>query len=213
MMLPTHVLAGLALALPVAMLAPAFAVPALLGGAVGGVLPDLDMYAGHRRTLHYPVYLPVLAVPAALLALLVPTALTVGVALAVVSAAVHSVADLFGGGLELRPWRATDDRAVYDHHHGVWLPPLRWVRYDGAPEDLLLSATLAVPVVLLADPWWVEPLVAVALTVAVVYAGVRRLLPVVAALLVRRLPDGVVRHVPERLVPADELREAGLVAD
>lgn len=54
MMLPTHAVVGLALATPLAVLAPEFAMVALTDGLLGGILPDLDLYVGHRRSLHYP---------------------------------------------------------------------------------------------------------------------------------------------------------------
>lgn len=200
-MLPTHAFAGLLLGLLYALVVPEFAGIALAGGLLGGLVPDLDMYVGHRRTLHYPVYAPVLAVAAVPVALLVPTTLTVAVATLCVGAAVHSVMDVFGGGLELRPWEATVDRAVYDHYRDRWIPPRRWVRYDGAPEDLLLSVALAVPLLFsLGDPY--DWLVVLGLGVGAVYTAVRRLLPgiaerVVAGVVANRLP-GVLSVVPPR---------------
>jgi hypothetical protein len=197
MMLPTHALGGMALALPLALLAPDSAPAVLLAGALGGALPDADMYAGHRRTLHYPVYGSLAALLAVVTALLVPTAATAAVAALLVGAAAHSIADAFGGGLELRPWEGTADRAVYDHYRGRWLAARRWVRYDGAPEDLLLATALAAPLaaVLTGPPRW---LVGTLLAVATVYTAVRRRLPALAVTLVRRLPAGLRRHVPGR---------------
>lgn len=202
MMLPTHALAGMVLALPVAVLAPEFAVVAVSAGFLGGVLPDLDLYVGHRKTLHYPAYFSVLSAPVVASAVLVPTAMTVAVAVFLIAAAVHCVADIFGGGLELRPWEATSERAVYDHHRGRWIIPRRWIRYDGSPEDLVLSMLLSVPllVVLEAGLRWV---VLGSLVVAVLYTGVRRFLPDVAELLFdgplgRHLPDALLSRVPAR---------------
>jgi hypothetical protein len=149
MMLPTHVLAGMLLAAPLVRVAPELAPVGFAAGFLGGLLPDLDMYTGHRKTLHYPVYYSVLSVPALLAAVLAPSALTVGVALFILGAAFHSVADMYGGGLELRPWEGTSDRAVYDHHRETWIAPRRGVRYDGAVEDLALSVGLAAPLLLL----------------------------------------------------------------
>jgi hypothetical protein len=197
MMLPTHALGGMALALPLTLLAPDAAPAVLLAGALGGALPDADMYAGHRRTLHYPVYGSLAGLLALAAALLVPAAATAAVAALLVGAAAHSVADAFGGGLELRPWEGTTDRAVYDHSRGRWLAPRRWVRYDGAPEDLLVATALAAPLaaVVTGPPRW---LVWALLAVAIVYAAVRRRLPALAVSLVRRLPEGLRRHVPGR---------------
>lgn len=145
MMATTHAFVGLAMAVPVAMLAPEVAVPAAVGGLAGGAFPDLDMVAEHRKTLHFPVLYWVPAVPAALVAAVWPTPATVGVALFLLAAAVHSGSDVFGGGLELRPWRGTSNRGVYVRATNTWLPPLRLVRYDGSPEDLALAVAFAIP--------------------------------------------------------------------
>lgn len=202
MMLPTHALVGLALAAPVAFVAPEFAAVAFGGGIVGGIAPDLDLFVGHRKTLHYPTYFSVLAGVAVPLAVFVSTAATVAVAVALLAAAAHCVMDVFGGGLELRPWKATSMRAVYDHRRGRWLAPRRWIRYDGAPEDLLFSVALAIPLLGVLDGAfrWV---VVAALGVAVVYAALRRTIPAVVervleGLLVDSVPDGVLGRIPSR---------------
>jgi hypothetical protein len=201
MMLPTHALAGMLLALPVLFVAPEYAVPALLGGFLGGVLPDVDLYVGHRRTLHFPVYYSLLALPSAGVLLAFPSQQTAFVALLLTAAAAHSVADAFGGGLELRPWEGTSTRAVYDHYHDRWIEPRRWVRYDGAPEDLALTGLLAVPLWMhVPDPLgW---LVAGTASVALVYSVVRRVLPTVVDALVSTLsphaPPSVLARIPDR---------------
>ncbi|EMA42054.1 hypothetical protein [Halococcus hamelinensis] len=202
MMLPTHALVGLALAIPVSLMVPEFAAIALLAGFLGGIVPDLDLYVDHRRTLHYPTYFSLAAVAAVPFVVLVPTAPTVATACLLLGAAVHSVMDIFGGGLELRPWEATSDRAVYDHHRGEWLAPRRWVRYDGAPEDLLLSVVVAVSLLIVLDGA-VRWLIVSAVVVATIYTAVRRLLPSVATWLVghsliQSLPDQVLARVPAR---------------
>lgn len=202
MMLPTHVLGGMTLALSVAFVAPEFAGVALVAGLLGGVLPDLDMYVGHRKSLHYPVYYSVLALPSLAIAGLYPSVPTIFVAFLLAGAAVHSLADIFGSGLELRPWEATSNRAVYDHYRGRWIPPRRWIRYDGSPRDLLVSLALAVPLLLALDGL-LHRVVLVTLAVAVVYAGVRRVLPRLAATLVQdvlrpRLSDDLIEYVPSR---------------
>lgn len=205
MMLPTHALVGMALALPVALAAPELAPAALFGGFFGGVLPDLDMYAGHRRTLHYPTLYPVAAVPTALLALVWSTPIAVGVAAVLVGAAVHSRMDIYGGGLELRPWEGTSDRAVYDHVRGRWRRPRRLVAYDGSKGDLAISAGVAVPMFFLLD----APFTFVAVTtvaVGLVYVLLRRRLAALAPLVFGRVPDGFTAYVPHRYrhVPGDQ---------
>ena len=205
-MLPTHALAGMALALPVALLAPEFGGVALAAGFVGGVLPDLDMYVGHRKTLHYPTYFSALALVAIALAAVAQTAATVGLALVLLAAAVHSVADVFGGGLELRPWEATSDRAVYDHYRGRWIAPRRWVPYDGAPSDFALSLALAAPLLAVVGGD-LRLVVLGALVVGAGYAALRRSLPALAEVLLVEslltvLPERASARIPPRYVEA-----------
>ncbi|WP_312909719.1 metal-dependent hydrolase [Natronosalvus caseinilyticus] len=202
MMLPTHAFAGMVIALPYALVFPEFAPVALLAGFLGGVVPDLDLYTGHRKTLHYPVYYPGAAAVAVSVAALWPTPATTAVAWFLLGAATHSVADVFGGGLELRPWEATSSRAVYDHHNRRWIAPRRWVRYDGSPEDLALSVALAVPLVVALEGA-IEWLVIAFLGIAVAYAAVRRILPAVASrligdLVVPNASSRVLAYVPAR---------------
>ncbi|MHB9287022.1 metal-dependent hydrolase [Halobacteriales archaeon Cl-PHB] len=197
MMLPTHALVGMLLALPVAAVAPEFASVALLGGLLGGGFPDLDMYVGHRKTLHFPVYYSVAAATVAPLALLAPTVWTVGLGTVLVGAAVHCVTDVFGGGLELRPWEGTSDRAVYDHHRERWIAPRRWVDYDGSPQDLLLSVSVGLPLFLVVDGPF-QWLVAVLLGVAAAYTTLRRRLADLAPTVAGMVPDPMRSYVPAR---------------
>ena len=197
MMLPTHALVGMALALPVALWAPEFAPVALLAGLLGGVFPDLDLYAGHRRTLHYPTLYSIAVVPAVVVALVMPSAMTVGLAVGLAGAAAHCRMDVYGSGLELRPWEGNSDRAVYDHVRGEWLRPRRLVSYDGSPTDLTLSAIVAVPLfVLVPDPFHV--VVAAAVTVGVVYTLLRRYLAELAPTVFAYVPGPLSGYVPER---------------
>lgn len=189
-MLPVHALVGLLLALPLVFVAPAFASAALWGGLLGGTFPDFDMVSAHRKTLHFPTYYSVFAVVAVAIAVVVPTPPTAAGMFFFIGAAVHSLMDIFGGGLSLRPWKATSDRAVYDHYRQSWYSPRRWVRYDGAPEGLLLAVMLAIPLLaVLENPFrWI---IVAALTVAVVYTAVRRSLPTLGQQFVQRVlvPD------------------------
>jgi hypothetical protein len=146
MMATTHAAVGLLLAVPLAVVAPDLAVAGALAAIAGGIFPDLDLFAGvHRKTLHFPDYYWIGALPALLAAALAPTAATVAVAYFLLSAAVHSVSDMFGAGTEPRPWERTSAEAVYLHSRSRWLRPRYWVRYDGAPEDYLLTVLLLSP--------------------------------------------------------------------
>jgi hypothetical protein len=177
MMSTTHAAAGVLLATPLAFVAPELATVGALAGVAGGVFPDLDLlYGTHRKTLHYPEYYWLLVVPSLLAAALRPSTLTVANALFWLSAAVHSVADWFGGDTELRPWEGVGDEAVYLHARRRWLPPKRWIRYDGAPEDLLTTLVLSVPgLVLFGDA--VRTLTLLGIALGVGYALVRKRLP------------------------------------
>jgi hypothetical protein len=197
MMLPTHALVGMALALPIALFAPELAPAALLGGFVGGILPDLDLYSGHRKTLHFPTLYPLGAAPAILVALARPTPVAVAAAFVLVGAAIHCRMDIYGGGLELRPWEATSDRAVYDHVAGRWLSPRRFVAYDGSKGDLGIALVVAAPLMALVEGAFVA-LVAGAVAVGIAYVLLRRRLAALAPVVFGRVPSPLSQHVPAR---------------
>ena len=209
MMATTHALVGVALAVLVGTLFPESAASTSLApvaaAALGGFFPDFDLYAGHRRTLHFPVYFNVAAaaatVGAVVAAVFVPgvALATASVALFLAAAGVHSAMDAVGGGLELRPWRGESNRAVYSHHHGRWIPPRRWVRYDGAPEDLLVAVAFAAPVVYAVDGP-VETGVLLAVGVSAVYVVVRKPMVIATQAVVDALPQRVVDRLPARFV-------------
>jgi|AntRauTorcE11898_2_1112593.scaffolds.fasta_scaffold01626_12 hypothetical protein len=199
MMVTTHALAGLLLAIPVAFLAPEFAATAAVAALAGGIFPDLDMPAAHRRTLHFPVYFSLAAAIAFVVALAVPATWSVAAALFLASAALHAVSDAGGGGLELRPWEATGDRAVYSHYHGRWWLARRWIRYDGAPEDAVATVLLAVPAVVVYDGH-IQTSVFGAVAIGVVYAAIRRPLIRWTERLVEKLPPELLDRVPGSLL-------------
>lgn len=199
MMATTHALVGVALAAVTVYVAPEHAPVAASAAFAGGLFPDLDLYAGHRRTLHFPVYYSALVPGALALLVVAPGTATIALAFFVLAAAAHSSMDVLGGGLELKPWLGQSDRAVYDHFRGQWVAPRRWIRYDGSPEDLVLAALVALPsLVLFEAP--VATLVTLALSVSIVYAVLRKRLVTVAERVVPRLPDRLLGHVPERFV-------------
>ena len=203
MMATTHALVGAAIAAAAATALPETAPVALAAAVAGSVFPDLDLYAGHRRTLHYPAYYWVAVAVALVVAALSATPLAVAAVLFCLGAAVHSVMDAFGGGLELRPWEGNSDRAVYDHLNGRWLPPKRWVPYDGAPEDLLLAGLLSAPAFLVFGD---EPLVRAGLVgvlaVSTAWVALRRRVASVSERLAVALPASVRAYVPERFLTA-----------
>ncbi len=177
MMATTHILAGITLAAGVALLAPEFALVAVVAGAIGGLVPDFDVVASHRRTLHFPIYYSSAFVVTTGFALFLSTPLTVALACFFLAAACHSVADAFGGGLALRPWEDGSNRAVYSHYHGRWISPRRWIGYDGSPADLALAAGLAlVCLFVFAGSRPLEALIVGLLVVSIAYTVCRKLI-------------------------------------
>ncbi|MFT4947827.1 MAG: hypothetical protein ACI8TL_002076 [Natronomonas sp.] len=195
MMATTHALAGMALVSLTGLVAPEYLPAAVCAAAVGGIFPDLDLFGTHRLTLHYPVLYSFGTVPLVALAVLAPSAGTVVLAAVVTSAALHSVMDAFGGGLELKPWQGTSDRAVYSHYHRRWVRPRRWIRYDGAPEDVLLAAVLAAPLLVIFTGR-IQTAVAALLGLSLAYGFVRKPLVAAAGWLVDTLPADVVERLP-----------------
>ncbi|WP_089669528.1 hypothetical protein [Halobacterium jilantaiense] len=198
-MATTHAMAGLAVAALATLFAPDHAPVLAAAGLAGGVFPDLDLYAGHRRTLHFPVYYALAGSAAGLAAVLAPGPWTAAAAVFLAAAALHAAGDALGGGLELEPWEATSERAVYSHFHGRWLAPRRFVRYDGSPEDVVLAAGVGVPAALAFGPT-VQQVTGLALAVSIGYAVVRRRLPRVVRRLVGFVPEPLRGRLPERFV-------------
>ena len=176
MMTTTHVFAGLALCAPVAMAYPEFATPLAAGAIVGGLAPDADVVATHRRTFHFPILGGVVAIPAVLLAVALPTTVTVAVAAAAVAAWLHAASDAYGGGSGFDPWENPIDRAVYDHVRGRWIAPRGLIRYDGAPEDAVLAVGLGLVALLVFDGW-VDAVVLAGIALSIGYALLRRRIP------------------------------------
>lgn len=209
MMATTHALVGVALAVLAGVVFPESAAGTSLlpvaAAAVGGLFPDFDLYSGHRQTLHFPVYFNVAAAVALVVAAVTPVfapgaaVATASVALFLLAAGVHSAMDAVGGGLELKPWRGESERAVYSHYHARWIRPRRWVRYDGAPEDLLVVVGVAAPVVYTVDGA-VETGILVAVGISAAYVVVRKPMVVVTQAVVDALPERVVERLPARFV-------------
>ncbi len=189
MMSTTHAAMGLAGACLLVPVSPTLAGVAAIGAIAGGVFPDLDLAFEHRKTLHHPELFSLLSVIAIGYALYNPALVPVGVAAFLLSAALHSITDVFGGGLGLRPWKDDDRRGIYLHSQGRWVPPKRWVRYDGAPEDLAVTVAFSVPPFLLFGAT-IRRVILVGLAVSVVYVLLRkRLVDVYESMVEGRLAE------------------------
>lgn len=178
MMLFTHVLAGMVLGTVLATALPVPAMLAAIAGGVGGIIPDLDMAAVHRRTLHAPLLQTAGAGVALGVAVITPSAATGILASFTGGMALHSLSDVMGGGKELRPWERTDDRAVYCHATGSWWRARRLL-YDGSPADLVVALGLGTGLVA-AGPAGIRPVAAACMVAATGYTVLRR--PIVAAI-------------------------------
>ena len=177
MMVTTHVAMGLLLAVPIAIAAPAYAPLAAMGAIIGGILPDIDLFVGqHRRSLHYPTYYSVGAVLVGGLAIALGDPMMVAGAVALGSAGLHSITDWLGAGDELRPWERTSPRGVYFHVRRRWLRPRYLVRYDGAPEDLMLTVLCAVPAMMVYEGH-IQAIITLGIGIAMLYTLVRKRLP------------------------------------
>jgi hypothetical protein len=197
MMATTHALYGMAVGASVLAIAPEHAPVAMLVGFIAGVVPDLDFYAEHRRTLHMPVYLTLVALPVVAAGVLVPSLLTVSLATALVAMALHAVMDVAGGGLSLQPWEDQPERAVYSHFHGRWVEPLRVIDYDGAPADLLLALGAGVVLVgVTSGP--LRVLVVGTLLLSACYVLIRKRLVELVTVAIRYTPRRLQVLVPRR---------------
>ncbi len=177
-MTTTHALVGALVGASTALYAPELTPTAVAVGFVGGALPDADLAGVHRRSLHFPVWGGAAALAVVGFAALVDTPTALLAAVFAVAAALHALMDVFGGGIEHRPWEATSDRGVYNHAGGYWVRPRRWIRYAGAPEDFGLAAGVALPVLFVtAGP--IRDALLAAVLVSGLFALFRRRIPAI----------------------------------
>lgn len=172
MMVFTHGLVGILFAALLAPFFPGSTLSLFIAGLVGGLFPDVDMLFVHRRTLHFPVLATVLASALAVVLAVTGSQPVALLFVAAAGSAAHCLMDTLGGGKEMRPWRETDDRAVYDHVRGQWITPRR-VFYDGSLPDLGLSVAVGGTAVWLLPARFTVP-VAALVGLAVIYTTIRR---------------------------------------
>lgn len=194
-------LAGVA-SLPVtAKYAPAPSI--MLAAFIGGLLPDLDLVITHRKTLHFPVIFPVAAFGLLTLSTLTGSQLLFVFGIAVASAGLHSITDIFGGGVGYEPWKQSSSKGVYNHVLGRWHRPKRLVRYSGASEDFWLAAGVAIPLILsptLGSSY--QALLIGTLIASGLYTVSRRRLPRIASMFTSVFPVGILHWLP--LVQLDD---------
>ncbi|QKQ98408.1 metal-dependent hydrolase [Candidatus Nanohaloarchaea archaeon] len=175
MMGVTHALMGGLLGASSAVFTLEYFLAAVIAGYLGGLFPDLDLAFNHRQTLHFPVGYTVLSVAAVATAVFTAEKGLIILSYFILSAAVHSWIDILGGGLEEKPWEGTTDKGVYSHSLDRWFPPLQVIRYDGAPEDFLLTLGLGTALFpLLAGYPVAQKIVVASIAVGGLYSLVRK---------------------------------------
>lgn len=188
MMSTTHLMISLLVATPLVFVAPESTLAILVGASLGGTSPDIDLLFGkHRKTTHFPKYGVLFALFGfVLFGLGVPY----GPAFAAFGIAfwLHPWCDIFGAGVELRPWKRTNTRAVYDHVDEEWKHANYIVGYDGSPEDLALTTALLPLLAIYSQEYWVY-LAAVVGGIGVVYSFSRKLLPELLHWLLENVPQ------------------------
>ncbi|WP_229504752.1 metal-dependent hydrolase [Natrinema versiforme] len=189
-------LAAVVVALPV--LGDHVGVPLLLAAAfVGGVAPDADLLASHRKTLHYPVGFSALSGVSLGAFLLTSSPGLLVLTVAVGGAALHSVSDVLGGSAEREPWNPVTENGVYNHALGRWHRPRRYVRYSGAPEDFLVClAFAAVAISAGATPAAADTALVGLVAFAGLYSLCRKRLAAIGATLDRLIPRRLRAVVP-----------------
>lgn len=138
MMLATHAVLGGFLGLFFLPFGADFVSQAVLVGMLGSVIPDLDMIAEHRKTLHRPFQM--FAAFSLFLAIFIfyPAHHIALISLFVFSMSLHCFMDVLSNGKTMRPRENPDDRAVYNHISQEWIKPKRLV-LEGSLPDILLT--------------------------------------------------------------------------
>lgn len=147
MMLPTHILAGGSLGLLLSFTAPEMRFTLIIAGMLAAVLPDLDMFFEHRKTLHRPIefFLMLIVVSSIFMITGSPLFLILSVILGSVN--LHVAYEIFGNGKTMNTELKHDDRCVYDHWNGEWIKPLMIIT-TGSSKDLALAVVSSLPLLL-----------------------------------------------------------------
>ncbi len=132
-MAPTHLMTSVVLFL---LLSPGFfTADSLLFFIIGAFLPDLDVRANHRRTLHLPFFYPVIAAVFYLTSFYQFSALFL-------SASLHCIMEIAGN--DAGEYVDEDKGAIFNHLSGEWISGRYWIKRDGGPRDLLLLLCISV---------------------------------------------------------------------
>lgn len=150
MMLPTHIVMGGFIGLALSIIDPTTLSLYIYIGMIAGVIPDVDIFLEHRKTLHRPLeYLLVFTTLIFTYALFQLNSILVVAAL-FGSMSIHCISELFGQGKTMNPDLKTDDRCVYNHLAQNWLKPKRVVKVASI-RDLMILMVFSIPLMFYAS--------------------------------------------------------------
>lgn len=148
MMTATHMLLGMLLGYILGFIQPDIAPYLLIIGFIGGMLPDIDIAFKHKRSLHFPFYYS-LIVAITLTSTIFFSSVEAVMAFTFFGAAtLHCLTDVFAGSLETALGRQENEKTVYLHPENRWINSVNLIRFPGAPEDLMLSLLIGVPLLI-----------------------------------------------------------------
>ena len=198
-MLPTHALSGMIISLPLFYFKPELAYIGLISGLIGSVFPDSDMYWGHRKTLHYPVYYSVLAFLSLTAFLIYTTPATLAISFFLIGCTIHTLSDILTAGLELKPWKQQSKKAVYNHYSQEWIEPKHIIAYDGSKGDLAILLSLSIPLLFILGPKS-KLFVFTMVIIGIIYSLLRKKLPNIGVQLIEYIPSRYMKYVPNRYI-------------
>lgn len=189
MMLPTHIVIGILISIPITSIYPNFTNLILLSSIFGSLLPDLDMiYMTHRKTLH-PILL-YLILTFLLFIIYVITEIFVIALLSIVffNSFIHTIGDISGTGAEKYPWEQNNDKSIYSIVLNRWIKSRRYILYDGSTRDLMVLLISSILVIYYTNIQYVKYSVILCTLIGVIYTLLRKKLPDIENYLYENIP-------------------------
>lgn len=179
MIFPTHVLVGGFVGAVISAFVAVNPLPIVFMGMVAALLPNLDLFMEHRKTLHRPFQYAVVSIVLLGLVAFRPHPGVVALATVFTSLALHSWLKSLTEGQGLREDAMDAERAVYDHIRDQWMSARELTPMGGIPDVVIglsagfLAITFAPESAVLIVP---------VMAVSVVFAATRKRI-------VTRIPD------------------------
>lgn len=193
MMAPAHVLFGLLVGLGVS--GGAVDQGILAAAVTGSLVPDFDFLLKHRKSLHFPIYGTILGCLITVNGLIFELYVLIVIGTALLCVGVHSVLDIFGGVLGLRPWEKDSGNLVYNHYEDSWISNSDisfGVGYDGSPLDLLVTTVISFTLILSYSNTTLRAFVLLLLLIGCLYSVLRKRLVQAVLILVNYTPKPVI---------------------